>query len=247
MESRLSLINYESRKNRQVQGMVSVIIPTYNEAENIKNLIPLAHEALKDYKHELIVVDDSSPDGTAKIVKKLGEEFPVRLLIRNGKLGLASAILYGFRNANGNVLGVIDADLQHPPSLITTLVSKIIDGYDIAIASRYVEGGGVEHWSLYRRLVSKGAIMLAKPLTRVKDPMSGYFFLKRSVIDGAHLNPKGYKLLLEILVKGSYKKVAEIPYVFTKRRTGESKLKASEYFKYLKLLAHLYKAKFLRV
>jgi dolichol-phosphate mannosyltransferase len=226
---------------------VSIIIPTYNESENIKRLIPLLDSILKGYDYEIVVVDDSSPDGTAKVAEKLAEEYPVRVLVRDGKLGLASAILYGFKNANGDVLGVIDADLQHPPQLIRTLVDKIMDGYDIAIASRYVEGGGVEDWSFYRRLVSKGAIMLAKPLTRVKDPMSGYFFLRRSVIDGAHLNPKGYKLLLEILVKGKYEKVAEVPYVFTKRMAGESKLNASEYWEYMRLLVHLYKAKFLRV
>ena len=235
------------RKRMDSKCKVSVVIPTYNEAENIAKLIPLASEALRDYQHELIVVDDSSPDGTAEVVEKLGEEYPMRLLVRDGKLGLASAILYGFRNADGDVFGVIDADLQHPPLLITTIVSKIMDGYDVAIASRSVKGGGVEDWSFYRRLVSKSAIMLARPLTRVKDPMSGYFFLKRSVIDGVHLSPKGYKLLLEILVKGRYEKVAEVPYVFTKRIFGESKLKPSEYWKYLKLLAHLYKAKFLQV
>lgn len=225
---------------------VSVIIPTYNERDNIETVIKRVGNIL-NINYEIVVVDDNSPDGTAEIAKALSNEYPVKVLLRNKKSGLASAILTGFMNANGEIMGVIDADLQHPPELMVTLIDKIRDGYDVAIASRYVGGGGVEEWSFFRRLVSKGAIMLAKPLTRVKDPMSGYFFLRRSVIEGVHLNPKGYKLLLEILVKGKYKRVAEVPYVFTKRMAGESKLKASEYWEYLKLLAHLYKAKFLRV
>ena len=123
---------------------VSVVVPTYNEAENIKKLIPLLDSVLKDYDHEIIIVDDNSPDGTAKAAKKLAEQYPVKILKREKKLGLASAILYGFMNANGDVLGVIDADLQHPPELLGEMAKKIEDGYDIVIASRYVEGGGIE-------------------------------------------------------------------------------------------------------
>jgi len=123
---------------------VSVVVPTYNEAENIKKLVPLLDSVLKDYDHEIIIVDDNSPDGTAKVAKKLAEQYPVKILKREKKLGLASAILYGFMNANGDVLGVIDADLQHPPELLGEMAKKIEDGYDIVIASRYVEGGGIE-------------------------------------------------------------------------------------------------------
>jgi len=219
---------------------ISVIVPTYNEAENIKRLIPMIDSVLKDYDYEIVVVDDNSPDGTAVVAKKLAEMYPVKVLVRDRKRGLASAILYGFMNASGDVLGVIDADLQHPPELLSEMAKKIKDGYDIVIASRYVEGGGIEGWSFHRWLISKVAILLARPLTNVKDPMSGCFLLKRKVIDGVNFNPTGYKLLLEILVKGNYEKVAEVPYVFRERIHGQSKLGIGEILRYICLLLRLY-------
>ena len=191
-------------KNGGSEMKISVIVPTYNEAENIKKLIPMIDSVLKDYDYEIIVVDDNSPDGTAEVAKKLAEQYPVKVLVRKKKLGLASAILYGFMNANEDVLGVIDADLQHPPELLGKMAKKIKDGYDIVIASRYVKGGGTEGWSFHRWLISKVAILLARPLTNVKDPMSSCFLLS-------------YKLLLEILVKSNYSRVIEI---FSYRRRG---------------------------
>jgi len=219
---------------------ISVIVPTYNEAGNIKKLIPMIDYVLEDYDYEIVVVDDNSPDGTAEVAKKLAEIYPVKVLVREKKKGLASAILYGFMNANGDVLGVIDADLQHPPELLKEMAKKIKDGYDIVIASRYVEGGGIEGWSFHRILISKVAILLARPLTNVKDPMSGCFLLKRKVIDGVNFNPTGYKLLLEILVKGNYEKVAEVPYIFRERLHGQSKLGIGEILRYIRLLLRLY-------
>jgi len=219
---------------------MSIIVPTYNEAENIKKLIPVVDSVLKDYDHEIVVVDDNSPDLTAKVAKKLAEEYPVKVVVREKKLGLASAIVYGFRNANGDVLGVIDADLQHPPTLLGEMAKKIKNGYDIVVASRYVEGGGIEGWPFHRWLISKVAILLAKPLISIKDPMSGCFLLKRQVIEGINLNPTGYKLLLEILVKGNYKRIAEVPYVFRERVYGQSKLGIGEVLRYLRLLLNLY-------
>ncbi len=219
---------------------ISVIVPTYNEAENIKKLIPLLDAVLKDHSHEILIVDDNSPDGTAKVAKKLAEQYPVRVLKREKKSGLASAILYGFMNANGDVLGVIDADLQHPPELLGEMAKKIKDGYDIVIASRYVKGGGIKGWSTYRILISRVAILLAKPLINVKDPMSGCFLLRRKVIEGVNFNPTGYKFLLEILVKGNYNRVAEVPYVFRNREYGQSKLSPWEIVRYIRLLLRLY-------
>lgn len=224
---------------------ISIVVPTYNESENIQKLIHLLNSALNNYNHEIVIVDDNSSDGTVEITKKNAEKYPVKMIVRKKKSGLALAILTGFRNSTGEILGVIDADLQHPPELIVALIDKIRNGYDIAIASRYVEGGGMEDWSFFRKTVSKGAIMLTKPLTKVKDPMSGYFMLRRDIIAGVNFKHHGYKLLLEILVKGNYIKVAEIPYIFTKRMAGESKLNASEYWKYIRLLLHLYKVKLL--
>ncbi len=226
---------------------LSVIIPTYNEAENIKMLIPRIHRVLNNTSYEIIVVDDSSPDGTPEVAKKLSESYPVRVFVRNQKLGLASAIVHGFENATGEILGVIDADLQHPPEYIINFIEKIREGYDIVIGSRYVKGGRIEGWGLKRKILSRGAIMLAKPLAKkVKDPMSGYFFIRRHVIEGIDFKLMGYKLLLEILVKGKYRGVAEVPYVFRERQNGESKLGRNEIANYIKLLAHLYMYKIWR-
>lgn len=225
--------------------MISITIPTYNEKENIGKLIPAIHDVLNGYEYELIVVDDNSPDGTAEVAEELSKIYPIRVLKRNGKLGLASAILYGFQNSKGEILGVIDADLQHPPEYIKEFIRVTSNGYDIAIGSRYVEGGKIDGWSTYRSIVSKGAIMLSRPLTDVKDPMSGYFFIKKDVIKDASLSSIGYKILLEILTKGSYENVREVPYIFKTRQNGNSKLGKGEYINYLKLLYHLYKYRIL--
>lgn len=224
--------------------MISITMPTYNEKENIKKLIPVIDDVLNWCKYELIVVDDNSPDGTAEVAEELSNKYPVRVLKRERKLGLSSAILHGFQNSRGRILGVIDADLQHPPKYMKELIHATSNGYDIAIGSRYVEGGKTEDWSMYRSIVSKGAIMLSRPLTDIRDSTSGYFFLKKDVIKDMSFSSLGYKILLEILTKGSYENVKEIPYTFKNRQNGDSKLGKGEYVDYLKLLYHLYRFKF---
>ena len=224
--------------------MLSIILPTYNEAENLPELIERIETALKGHLFEIIVVDDNSPDGTADVAVELNRKYGnIRVLRRRGKLGLASAILDGVNMANGNVIVVMDADLQHPPELLPRLVEKMEEGYHVVIASRYVNGGGVEGWSFWRKLISKGAIFLAHlllPETRkVKDVTSGYFVLKKDVLEGVRLNPVGYKLLLEVLVKGRYSKVVEVPYIFKPRKKGKSKLGFNEIFNYAFLLLKL--------
>lgn len=225
---------------------ISIIVPTYNEKENIGKLIPMIYKNLEGYDYEMIVVDDDSPDGTAKVAEELSNKYPIRVLKRNER-GLASAILYGFRHAKGDILGVIDADLQHPPEYMKEFISAVNDGYDIAIGSRYIEGGIIEGWSIYRSIVSKGAILLSRPLTGIKDPMSGYFFLKKDVVKGVSFSSIGYKILLEILTKGSYERVREVPYIFKTRQNGNSKLGKGEYINYLKLLYNLYKFKLKKI
>jgi dolichol-phosphate mannosyltransferase len=222
--------------------MISIVSPTYNESENIRLLVKRISRVMHDREHEIIIVDDNSHDGTAEIAKKLSKKYSVKTLVRNGKLGLASAILTGFDHARGDILGVIDADLQHPPEYLLEFVKAIEENdCDIAIGSRYTNGGGIEGWSKKRLLTSKVAVLLALPLIRdVRDPMSGFFFLKKSVIENVKLNPTGYKLGLEILVKGNYNKVKEIPYTFKPRKNGASKLNKSEIFSYLRLLKDLY-------
>jgi dolichol-phosphate mannosyltransferase len=229
--------------------MISVVSPTYNERENISLLIQRISQVLSGRKYEIIVVDDNSSDGTIEVAKELAKDHPVKTLVRNGKFGLASAILKGFENARGSIMGVIDADLQHPPEYLLKFVNAIEQGdCDIAIGSRYINGGGVEGWSKKRLLTSKLAVLLAKPLAKtVRDPMSGFFFLKRSVIEGISFNPIGYKLGLEILVKGNYRKLKEIPYCFKPRKNGASKLNKKEILSYFSLLKDLYSYKFVRL
>ena len=219
---------------------LSVIIPTYNEKKNITRLIPRIASILIGHDYELIVVDDSSSDGTAEAARELANDYPVKVLVRLGKLGLSSAVVEGFKASIGDVIGVIDADLQHPPEHIKEFLMAVSGGSDIVIGSRYVDGSKIEDWNWFRSIVSKGAIMLSSPLTDVKDPTSGYFFLKRSVIEDILFNPHGFKILLEILVKGKYNNVKEIPIAFKAREKEESKLGIGEYVSYLKLLYSLY-------
>jgi len=224
--------------------MLSVIVPTYNERENIIELIERIELALKDLKFEVIVVDDNSPDGTADAAEELNKAYGnVRVHRRPGKMGLASAIMDGINLAKSDVAAVIDADLQHPPEVLPEMFRKIMEGNDLVIASRYVEGGGIEGWGLGRRLVSKGATWLAHFLIsktkNVKDVMSGYFMLRKSVVEGMKLTSKGYKILLEILANGKYRSVVEVPYTFKPRLRGESKLKFNEILNYIRLLLKL--------
>jgi len=221
---------------------VSVIVPTYNERENLPELVKRLSKALKGYDYEILVVDDDSPDGTWRLAQKLAEEYPVRVIRRVKEKGLSSAVIRGFKEASGEVFVVMDADLQHPPEKVPELVKAIESGADIAIGSRYVKGGEVRNWYWYRKLISKGAIMLGRvalpKIRNVKDPVSGFFALRREVLEGVELNPVGFKILMEILVKGRYKKVVEIPFTFGLRKAGESKLGSKTIINYLR---HVYR------
>jgi dolichol-phosphate mannosyltransferase len=223
---------------------LSIVVPTYMEAENIPELVDGVENALKGISFELIIVDDNSPDGTATLAERLNGKYGnIKVLRRPGKLGLGSAVLEGFREAKSDVLAVMDADLQHPPELLPQMYRKICEGYSLVVASRYVDGGGVEGWSLLRKIASLGAVKLAHlllPKTRsVRDPMSGFFMLRRSVVDGVRLSSRGFKVLLEILVKGKCNPIVEVPYLFKPRRKGESKLSLKEIILYSLLLLRL--------
>jgi len=220
--------------------MISIIIPTYNERKNIRRVIHDIQRTLTGIDHEIIVVDDDSPDGTEAEVIEAQLTAPVRLVKRVGERGLGSAVVRGLKEAKGGVLAVMDADGSHPAEALIRMAEKIDSGSDIVVASRYVFGGHVENWTSFRKLVSRVASLLAYGLTPIADPMSGYFMLRRNVIEGVELNPTGYKIGLEVLVKGKQKKLDEIPYTFRNRRWGESKLGPSEYINYLKHLVKLY-------
>ena len=222
---------------------LSLIVPTYNERENIVPLVERIHKSLYNYSYELIVVDDNSPDHTSELAKTLSSQYPVSVIVRTNERGLASAVVAGFRQAKGDVLGVIDADLQHPPEFIQDLLNAIRGGADVAIASRYIPGGGIEGWTLTRKIISKGAKLPANLLLtsarKIKDPLSGFFLFKKKVVEGTVLSPTGYKILLEVLVRGNANTVVEVPYTFKERERGKSNLTAKEQINYLKHLSRL--------
>ena len=222
--------------------MLSLVVPTYNERHNLPTLLERLQSALADCGEpfEVIVVDDDSPDGTAAAARSLQPRFPwLRVRARKHQRDLSTAVLAGWFEGRGDILGVIDGDLQHPPELLPTLLRRLKEtGADLVIASRHVRGGGVSRWSPLRRLISWGATLMAGfilpgTLSRVRDPMSGYFLVRRAVIEGAPLRPVGYKILLEVLAKGEYQKVKEIPYIFQERLRGGSKLSARHGWQYL--------------
>jgi len=224
---------------------VSIVVPTYNERENIVVLGERLDKAMKEHgiNYELIIVDDNSPDGTAEAARSLEGKISgkVKVIIRKNEKGLASAVIRGFENARGRYLIVMDADLQHPPEVVPKIVEKLRSGCDVVVASRYAKEGGVEEWSFVRKIISKGATWLSwiflPKMRGVTDPMSGFFGLKREVIEGSlrkgNLNPKGFKILLEVLAKAKYEKVCEVPYVFQKRYSGESKLNQKVMMEYV--------------
>jgi len=210
--------------------MLSIVLPTYNEAANLPELLKRITAVLKQGSFEVIVVDDDSPDRTWEVAEKLVQQYAMlRVLRRVGRRGLSSAVTEGFAMAKGEVLIVMDADLQHEPQLITQLAKAIEDGADIAVASRYTEGGSVGEWVTGRRILSRVATFLARkvPPVEVSDPMSGFFALSKKAYDpiAARLQPTGFKILLEVLACLPHgTKTAEVPLQFKQRLSGESKL-----------------------
>ena len=221
--------------------MISIVIPTFNEKENLEELLRRIDSSLRGIDYEVVIVDDNSPDGTAEEALKLSERYPVRVMLRAERSGLSSAVLDGMKMARGDIICVMDADLQHPPELLKELYERILEG-DIVIASRYVKGGSVEGWSFLRRLISRASILLARlliPKVRgIRDTSSGYFMIKRECLD-PEINPRGFKILLEILAKTECTRIYEVPYSFGLRKHGESKLGLSTIINYLLQLLEL--------
>lgn len=221
---------------------VGIIIPTYNESENVAKIIPKITESLRSHGVEpfIIVVDDDSPDGTWKVAEDLGRAYSVKSVRRQGERGLSSAVIRGFSFADTDIVGFMDADFSHSPDQIIDLIRPLESGQaDLVIGSRYVDKGAIGKWPWYRRLASKSATLMAYPFTRAEDPMSGFVFFKRRVIDGVSLNPIGFKIGLEILAKGKYEKLLEVPITFQNRLYGESKLTERVMLDYAKQLWQL--------
>ena len=226
----------------------SIVVPTYNEAGGIERLLRAVTDVFvkNGLDGEIVVVDDNSPDGTGAIVDRLAAELPVRCLHRPGKLGLSSGVIDGWKFARpeSQALGAMDADFSHDIDILPRMVAALESGeYGLAIGSRYVPGGGITNWPAKRIVTSKVACMLARPLTSVKDITSGYFLVRREALDGVELDPIGFKIGLEVIAKAHYGRALEVPYVFTDRIVGESKLNQKEIFNYLKQLRKLYSAR----
>ncbi len=232
--------------------MLSIVVPTFREAENILPLVQRIRAALEPaIPYEIVFVDDNSRDGTDERVRELQQQgVPVRLIVRTDERGLSSAVLRGFCEARGDVLLCMDADMSHPAEAIPEMLRALeTQQADLVVGSRYVAGGGVEKgWGLYRWLNSLVALWLARPLTSVRDGGAGFYLLPRRIFEQRKdFNPIGYKMLLEVLVKCPCRKVAEIPIQFADRKFGESKLNFREQLLYLLHLKRLYDYKFGRV
>jgi dolichol-phosphate mannosyltransferase len=222
--------------------MLSLILPTFNEAKNLPELLPKLEEVLRSIPHEIIVVDDDSPDETWRIAQEIGHDREdIHVIRRVGRRGLSSAVIEGFLSAKGEVLAVMDADGQHDMGILPRIYESVMTKNGMAIGSRYVEGGSVGEWDERRHLMSRVATSLALKVCRVKvkDPMSGFFAIRRELFHSTakQLNPKGFKILLDLLVCiPKETKVQEIPFTFSTRLHGESKLSRRVQIEFLEYL-----------
>lgn len=226
---------------------VSIVLPTYNEAASLPLLLPRIAEALTraGLRAELIVVDDASPDGTASIASTLSTLCPIRVIERKTERGLATAVLTGFANARGTVCVVMDADGSHPVDALPEMVRMILsDRAEIVVGSRHVKGGGSQDWPLFSQLKSRFAATLAIGLTSMTDPTTGLMAVRRALLDGLNLDPVGWKIVLELVVKAHPARLAEVPIVFTDRVLGESKQSLAVLGDYLRHLYKLYQFRF---
>ena len=221
---------------------VTVVVPTYNERDNLAPLARRVFGVLDPRDCELLIIDDDSPDDTAGAAVELAKLFPVRCIVRRGERGLATAVIGGLRVARGEFVVVMDADLSHPPESIPALLAAMREPQvQMAIGSRFVPGGRVDlHWPLHRRLNSLLGRLLARPLTPVRDMMSGFFCVRRRELALDRLHPVGYKIALELIVRHGWRNVVEIPITFSDRVAGQTKLNVGEQLRYLRHLARLY-------
>jgi len=225
--------------------VISIVVPTYKEAENLPHVTKAIANAFagRDWRYEILFIDDDSQDGSEEICARLSETDPVRIIVRKGERGLATAVIHGIEISAGDIVVVMDADLSHPASAIPEMVERLQTGQsDFVLGSRYVEGGTIhDDWSLFRKLNSIIPSLLARPLCHLEDPMSGFFAIRRSDMpESSLLSPIGYKIALEIFVKGEFQHASEVPIHFADRQYGESKLSLKEQLNFLRHLVRLY-------
>ncbi len=242
--------SFAGGKNRPV---LALVIPALRAIENLPGVLKRAQCALArtGIQYEILVVDDDSRDGTEELVTGLAEEDTrIRLLVRRAKRGLSGAILDGWRHSDAPILGVMDADGQHPPELLPALIAAMLGGgndneLDLAVGSRFTAGSLRSGWHPLRKSMSALALWAARPLqpahVRIADPLSGFFLVRRACVENIAFQPTGFKLLLEVLNRGRIRSVREIPFVFGRRTAGSSKVSLKVSWDYLRLLARLYR------
>jgi dolichol-phosphate mannosyltransferase len=222
---------------------LALVVPTYNERDRLPELVRAIFEAYDGagIYGELVIVDDNSPDGTGKVADELALKLPIRVVHRAGKLGLGTAVVEGFNAAEAEIVGVIDADLSHPPELVPRMLAIMQEEHaDVVIGSRYVPGGGTSKWEGSRLLMSRFACLLARGLTPVRDATSGFFLMRRDRARGVTISAGGFKICLELLIRSEPRLVIEVPYVFKGRTAGESKMNLKEATGYVRQLRDLY-------
>ena len=221
---------------------LSIVVPTYNERERLADLVQAIFRGYSaaGIDGELVIVDDNSPDGTGRIADDLAREYRITVLHRTGKLGLGTAVIAGFDASSAPVVGVIDADLSHPPDMPPRMLAVMNrTAADIVIGSRYIPGGGTRNWPVSRQVMSRLACLAARPLTPVVDATSGLFLIRRDLARTVRISAGGFKICLELLVRGRPESVVEVPYVFSDRAAGESKMNTKEALGYLTQLRDL--------
>jgi dolichol-phosphate mannosyltransferase len=223
-------------------AQLSIVAPTYNERDRLPDLVNAIFTAYRGagLDGELVLVDDNSPDGTGALADDLAKGRRMKVLHRAGKLGLGTAVVEGFAAASSPIVGVIDADLSHPPAMLPRMLAAMREySADVVIGSRYIPGGGTSNWPLGRLMMSRMACVLARGLTPVRDATSGFFLIRRQLTDGVAIHAGGFKICLELLVRTRPATVIEVPYVFEGRTAGESKMNLKEALGYLDQLREL--------
>ncbi len=220
-----------------------MILPTYNERDRLEELVTAVFTACDraDVHLELIVVDDNSPDGTGRVADELATTRRMKVVHRSGKLGLGTAVVAGFGAASADIVGVMDADFSHPPELVPRMLAMFhATGTDLLVASRYIPGGSTPNWPFKRRLLSRIGCWLARPLAPLRDAASGFFLIRRALAERVTIKAGGFKICLELVVRGGVRRMVEMPYRFEDRELGESKMSMREAARYLIQLKDLY-------
>lgn len=222
---------------------LTIVVPTYNERDRLAELVDavLSAAALASVALELVIVDDNSPDGTGVLADELAKTRPMQVVRRAGKLGLGTAVVAGFAVARAPIVGVMDADFSHPPALVPTLLAVMRHtGADVVVGSRYIPGGSTPDWPWSRRLLSRVGCLLARPVAPIRDAASGFFIIRTALARQVQIQAGGFKICLELLVRGAPGHVVEVPFRFDDRELGESKMSLREAAGYLIQLRDLY-------